>query len=1097
MHVYRLIVIVTSFFFLVGIAAAADLSPSTISSSNTGWLVANGVDVSTITVHVQQGSPGTDVSGAQVTFSITDPTLGTISPASVTTGTDGIATAVFTTKTKSGIATISATILYNDGVDTTHYLGTIQRVDHDIAQNAYYDYKSSVPVGTGTHVNITLVDRTTYENRIDNKNSAEVHTVHLTMTGPAGSGLFDGSAYVSQIDKTTDADGNVSVDVWISSVAGDNIIQMDPVGNFVLPPPIYIKGVANSANPFTITQIAPYPSSWPADGESDHYFDLYYVIKDQYGNPVDGTVIQLTSSAGESKTITTDNGGIAYTQYGPKDVSGFYTLMASSASNATILCTEPLNAGYCSQTVEFFSREPVEMVMSASPQTMVSTDVDPSSKAIVRARVMDVRGNPVTEYPRGTPVTVTFSMGPVTYPGAPDELYTETVAPSLSSTTATMGEDGFATIEFIPGTFAKSGETGYNATATGTCTVTATWKDLNGIDINRDVTFTWKNYPFLTLNSEFSRTIGKVGDFLDITIKIKGDGAALQTKPIDVVLALDRSGSMLEGELDDNMVASKAAASSFASHLNLDRDQIGIVTFGDVSGNDGYAKLAPSRAGTTRWDWSDVNYYWYWVRYDSSSKYSVDCPGCYYGGSNEASSSYSITSPHQIYLNLNYNNGNPQYYGGAMTSTDLSFGPHSQAEVDAALNTIVPSGGTPTREAIYRAVNQFPAAGSGRVRAIILQTDGAWNTGGDPEALTNYNPDGSYYSSRFTASDLTSSTSVIKYANDSKIALYTIGLGVPSGSALETTLKRYAANDGGIYYPASDASKLNEIYNDIAGQLNQQASGATSADINFGSNALSVDGSILGDSEEIGDYLDYIADPVGGRLFGEGSEADSTFIYKYHVTPAGATVDYYRQVRDDTQNWTPEAKLLQFDVGRMILNDTWQTTFRLNLTKQGQLILFPECGSTVTFIDSSTGMTQTGCIPSGPVSVYESKTDQGFGQNVLKVENLGFIEGATLDPDIWKISWDTTYTGTTVAEETIEYWSSAPGSIPATYAVISPIYANPASETRTLEIDTRTWKQGETYTIKVSASSYDGGSSYATITKQKELDDGKIFIRLE
>ena len=44
-------------FFLAGAAAAAtDLTHSTMTSSNTGWIVANGKDQATITVHVTDGA---------------------------------------------------------------------------------------------------------------------------------------------------------------------------------------------------------------------------------------------------------------------------------------------------------------------------------------------------------------------------------------------------------------------------------------------------------------------------------------------------------------------------------------------------------------------------------------------------------------------------------------------------------------------------------------------------------------------------------------------------------------------------------------------------------------------------------------------------------------------------------------------------------------------------------------------------------------------------------------------------------------------------------------------------------------------------------
>jgi len=123
---------------LISSSAAIDFSPSTISSSNPGWLIANdGNDQSTITVYaLAAGTPATPVTGATVTFSLNPASqdLGTISPvapASAITGADGKATTVFTTRKKSGTATIIATISVNDGITTPVQVSTIQLIDHD------------------------------------------------------------------------------------------------------------------------------------------------------------------------------------------------------------------------------------------------------------------------------------------------------------------------------------------------------------------------------------------------------------------------------------------------------------------------------------------------------------------------------------------------------------------------------------------------------------------------------------------------------------------------------------------------------------------------------------------------------------------------------------------------------------------------------------------------------------------------------------------------------------------------------------------------------------------------------------------------------
>ena len=1099
MLVKRTILLVLGLLLLASMASAADLSPSTITNSNTGsWLIAGEGGTSAITVHVRQASPLSNVSGANVAFSLSNPSLGTISPASVTTGSDGIANTVFTVNSLSGNGTIIANITYNDGATNPLNLMTFQLIDHDVPQYAFVDSPQSVPAGSVTQLNITFMDRN--NNRIDNKNTAQVHTVLLTGLGSGGSGFWDGSEFASQISGSTDANGNVSVKVRVSTVAGDNNIWMDGIGN-IPGQSIDIEGVSDST-PVSISQVTPSPPTWPADGT--HAFNLYYNVQDKYGNPLDGANISLTSNTGESFFTTTSNGGIAYAQYGPKDATGTYTVTAKAVQNSSILCTSTGTVGYCSQNVVYYSLDPVDMILTASPQSLVSLDVTPTSQASIQARVVDVAGNPVQGQ------IVNFSEGAESFPGAPGGSYKETavsqLVPGGSPVSVQTDSNGFATLQFIPGAFVtyNADPVNYNATATGARTVTASWTNgKTGQVITGTVTFTWKNYPYLTVTTLLDKTSAKVGDLLHVTITVVGNGAALQPKPIDVVISMDRSGSMLEG-YPDNMVTAKSAASAFASCLTYGKDDIGIVSFGDNSATNGWVNLSPTLIQTwvaptctkysyggsctqwstgywaSSWNWDNVYGNWEWVANDALPECGTGCNG-------HSGSSYDPTATHQLYLNANYNNGNPMNYGTTgFGHTDLTFATHTLSDVNTALNGIVPGGGTPTREGLYDAVNLFPVASSGRVRAIILQTDGDWNTGGDPEGG----------SGATSLGNGVGTGSVITYANKSKVALYTIGLGVTSGSAIETELKRYAANDAGLYYSASDASKLAGIYTAIAGQLNQQAGGSTTLDMNMGT--ITVNG-VSGVNSY--NYLNYTAIPVGGRGTGLGKPTDSTYVDMYHTNTDDSITDYYNYTRDDTKNWTPAKRDLPFAIGTMHLDDTWQTSFAFNLTSNGTLVLFgPGSGSSLTFTDSSTGNTQTSQLDSKTVSVYQSVVNNAFGTKTLLVNQLGFVQGASPDPNIWTIQWNTTYTGASVAAETVQYLSSEPGSQWVTYpAAISDKPPSTVPLTDSLQIDTSSWKPGDTYTIQVTATAVnnDANPSSASIGQQKAVSAGKTFIKLE
>ena len=1078
MIIKRWIWVIFGLVLLISSAAAIDLSPSTI-SSNTGWLIANdGNDQSTITVNaLMAGTPPTPVTGATVTFSL-DPAsqnLGTISPvapASVITGADGKATAAFTTSKKSGTASIIATISLNDGTTTPVQVSTIQRIDHDTPQGATFENPSELPVGSITSVSITLVDR--WSNRIDNKNTAE--TIRLTMADDGGAGLQDGLNYVTQKTYSPDAEGNVSAVIRISTAVRSNYIQMDPIGNIVVPPGTYIQGVAES-EPYYIEQTPASPgSSLPADGLPASAVEIYYTVTDKNHNPITGASVYCSSTDGKSMTAPTNTWGRLRVSFGPKEMIGVYTLKAVPLDNTSAVCTG-INAGtfgYCSQDIEYYSTEPVDLTFIGNPPSMTSLDVNPLTRSILQARVMDIKGNPVLGE------TVTFALATPTY----FEGSSVTASPSLSPSYDKVGVNGYATTQFSPGKFAVYGDPGYNQAATGQVVATATWTNKAGtITKTRDVTLVWKNYPYVSPFSSGDCGNSQVGDKLNITIRLFGDGAALKPKPIDVVLLNDRSGSMLEGN-PDRMVSAKAAGSLFFSKL-ASGDQMGEISFGDTQ----WAQLAPLYVpATNKWNWENVYSYGYWAMTDDSGWNTVtggDCHGCVRKSSSpwlNSFASYSLTSPHHLYVVLNYNGGVPRDYGaGAQYREDLSFGTHTQGEVDAALNTIIPSGGTPTREGIYRAVNMLPASTPGRVRAIILLTDGEYNTGNDPEALTSDTP-------RFSAADLAQTDSVITYAKNKNIKIYPVGLSV--SSAYQMILQRYADDTGGKYSNANDPSELAQIYTNIAGDLQETAGGNTQVSLKF--DAVKIN-DVSGD---ISKYMKYVPDVHFPPL-----PTDSTFYNKTHLTPSG-TMTYledYPKSYSDENLWL--SKTMTFNPGEIKLNDTWSASFRLNLTQAGKIDLFGPDNSIITFTDASTGATQTGFIPAMQCNVHAIIVNSGFGSKTLRVDNLSFVDGVSPDPNVWTIKWNTTYDGNKTVQEAILYrvtgetqWKTIPNGL----VFISTKVFEETKEHTISTSDTTLWPPGKCFDIQIVAGAEDANAAMTNqITKCKALPGGTIFIKLE
>lgn len=88
---------------------------------------------------------------------------------------------------------------------------------------------------------------------------------------------------------------------------------------------------------------------------------------------------------------------------------------------------------------------------------------------------------------------------------------------------------------------------------------------------------------FVTLNIEAEPDIVSVGEAVTIRITISGDsencGQSVVTKPVDVILVIDNSGSMRGTPLQQ----AKQAAQAFVRQMDLNNDRIGVVQFDSVA----------------------------------------------------------------------------------------------------------------------------------------------------------------------------------------------------------------------------------------------------------------------------------------------------------------------------------------------------------------------------------------------------------------------------------------------------------------------------------------------------------------------------------
>jgi hypothetical protein len=745
------ILIIICLLFLVG-TVGANIPDTVTITSDKSYVFAGSGEQSTITVIVTNTSTG-GVKDAIVNFSVNDPALGTLNPVTFTTGTNGKARSIFKVKTKSGFANITVGVYYSDADGTyTKFFNIIQKIDHNKAYYVKFQHPYEGYVGSIVPFNISFTDY--YENPIDQViNPLQQHTINLHVNGPTPDDCnFIGYGHDIS-NQPLDINGNVSVQVKLTSGAGENSVTMDQFELILPPSPRIITAVSSEVFDMEQKFNPDSPPQVPADGASK--FTIIYTLFDKFRNPASQQEVWVnTSVAGEEKKFKTDNLGQISITYGPRVTIGIINITATAVNNSTLTR---------SQLVEFTSTAATTIVLTANPEYMASRDVNPLVTSDITATVTDISGNPVENE------TITFSMGVAGYPGGPYNVtlpLSSLIPPLIVKTDA----DGHAKVQFIPGSFTtNSNDLYYSSTATGNRTITALWKTTS-----KNILVTWKNYPYLSVQTAVNPQTIEVNQTVDITISLKADGWALQPKPIDAVLCTDRSGSMLFDN-PDRMYSIREAGKVFVDQMNVSRDYLGLVTFG----RNGYIGTAGENSG---------------ISYERDNTYNTP-----------------VT-----------------YSDYATVDKTLSNG---FTAVKTALNNIVPDHGTPMRSAIYKSVNEINTRGrAGNVKAIILLSDGDYNWYGDPLARgTGYS---SIYgaeaywdldSDYMTFSDLGSSEQNMSvYAKNHGIRIYSIAFANSMSSGGKTTLSVLANATGGKYYTAS-ATNIADVYRSIAGDLQDTA----------------------------------------------------------------------------------------------------------------------------------------------------------------------------------------------------------------------------------------------------------------------------------
>jgi hypothetical protein len=779
------ILIFICLLFLVGTVAA--LIPDTVTiSSDKSYLTANNVDQSIIKVNVWNTSSGTvPIQGATVTFSV-DPVYGTLTPASGTTDSFGMAISTFKVTTKSGIANINVMVSYTGADGSNSSTKSLdQRIDHDKPNKVIFIPPYEGTVNSIVAFNASFTDQ--WENPIDNIiNLNETHTVTLHVHGPTPDDCY----FVDMSDiprgqdifyTPLDTNGNVPMKIKLTSVTGNNYLSMEAFGLTI--PAKVIRVVP--AEPFYMTtEIAPAgtPPKLPAGAS----FAFTYTFYDKFWNPAGGFDVWVNTSSWQELVKTQENGKISGTY--SETFIGDYTITATAVNG---------NHVTNSSVVRFYAAEATSHNVVANPKMMPSRDVKTDIYSDISAKVVDAGGNGVN----GQTVTFTISdesyspawVGSTSKPSFSPTSY----QPTITAITGTDGINGSATAKFYPGAFVKSG-TNYSQSATGNATITASWNS-----IPKTVDVSWKNYAFLSAVLSITPPQVKVGDTVDVNLKLNGDGFSMTTTPIDVDLVIDRSGSMDGSRLGIMSGGNNGVGLvSFASGVTLDKS----LTWNDFDGvNTSIGSLS--------------------AHYSHSTDMYTNMREGLYTAVNDIDGKARSGSVKAIIL---LTDGDWNYNGtllGHGTGWPADNPDHNlkTGTTDFDNYLYIPGlGGTLT-----------PYSSSGVTRYIC--TDG-----------------------EFTTQNLS------RYAEYNGVRVYVLSFVQAPSTNVQNAMRVVANNTGGFYKHAATDAELEALYTEIAGLLIEDAGVATTAEMDFGH--LIVDDQLLDTSipgNAVLDYVGYDPDATG------------------------------------------------------------------------------------------------------------------------------------------------------------------------------------------------------------------------------------------
>ncbi len=1013
-------------FLLLSVPSATAFQEEDIIIDPIPWAVAGGLSVP-IRIHVSNDTlNSSEINSTSVTLTLHNLTLGGFDKTTKFLDSNGDITFYFLPNYVKGEDNVDVLVYLNESVHNSTM--TTIKVDH--AEPKYYSrivYPSEALVATNVTITIQLKDR--YGNEVDGKN--EVEFLECRDSPDSMGGFINGTEYSHFLSVPIDDNGRGLIEYHLGTIAGLYLLTVIAPST-VVNNQQYLEIDANPDSPTTM-ELLVYsnsdkdnidPHTALADGTD--IFSLYYLASDRYGNPVPNEIIYVEIRKGTDVTpyaFKTNYRGMIFIDYGPSTILHKVDLYSYLMNYSHIKSFA---------TLEFIAGGPVLFSIAAIPPVIPSRDVPTreDSNTTVQVRVLDTTG-------RGLPnETVRISIEDESYNFNFPELRVLDTSSFVKDTDiddifVVTDDEGYATATMYAARFNQSAE-GYSTNWVGVANLSSVL--LNETNFIATSTVTFKNYPFLRMESGLDKSTIGINETVNLSICLFGDGYTPEHKPIDALLVFGRSTMMLDNKKQfttDPAIHVRWAVKNFTGYFDDANDRFGLWTYGDV----GWADLLNNTLITKS----------YLVGADTPNDRADDIKAV--EGDTNVKGYEGYPGNNRTYTN--YATADTGNYDDSAFLDNLG----GIQKINEAVRNITPFlesqnaiWGESLRYGIYRALNDSinHHRSTAYVNAIIVLVDQNYNWFGDPladgspiycnstipntcvETPTNSHnwvafPLGGPYEDMFAIdANYTPSTSwqnMSNYARDNNVLIYVVSYTDSFNSADQETLRILAEATGGKHMHANNPDELNATFGRIAQELIELASVNTSLDLNFSSmNVTTVEGTEYIGGNSIFNYTHipnvstYVNSWKDGKIVPDRLPIPPypSNLYPPDLkTDQNGTFTNYPYTINQTDQWANNS--LGIYVGNMSIGQYWCANIMLEAKTLGGIEIFGT-SSKACFIDEELGE-ECNIVPPLFLSVLENVSGEFVVPNALEiiVENNSWeFDNST---EYLYINWNLNYTG--------------------------------------------------------------------------------------